>query len=61
MSTRPTVGLDDTAVEGGAPVKGGLSKAEFEKAIVDHPNSGQIRATRGVKPRPDSEAQRRSF
>jgi hypothetical protein len=53
------VGLDDTAVEGGAPVKGGLSKAEFEKAIVDHPNSGQIRATRGVKPRPDSEAQRR--
>ena len=53
------VGLDDTAVESGAPVKGGLSKADFEKAIVDHPNADQIRATQGKRPRPAREEQRR--
>jgi Protein of unknown function (DUF3102) len=63
------VGLDDTDVDSGAalpmtesasknPIKR-LSDAEFNEAIENHANADQIKATRGVKPRPGRDEQHR--
>jgi hypothetical protein len=64
------IGLDDTDVDGGAalpmtesaasnPIKRTLSDAEFNEAIENHANANQIKATRGAKPRPGRDEQRR--
>jgi hypothetical protein len=64
------VGLDSTDVDSGAalpmtefaasnPIKRTLSDAEFNEAIENHANANQIKATRGVKPRPGRDEQRR--
>ena len=64
------VGLDGTDVDSGAalpmsesasknPIKRTLSDAEFNEAIENHANADQIKATRGAKPRPGRDQQRR--